>query len=116
MFTAGRLISESANSIHLTIPMTKKTPPRSTPKDVMALAKKAGAKMVDIKFVDTFGTWQHFTCPIAELTEEVFAEGLGLRRLVHPGLEVDRGLATCWPCPTRPRRSSIRSAPCPRSP
>jgi glutamine synthetase len=41
------------------------------------MAKKAGAKMVDIKFIDTFGTWQHFTCPIRELTEEVFAEGLG---------------------------------------
>jgi len=22
--------------------------------------------MVDIKFVDTFGTWQHFSCPISE--------------------------------------------------
>ena len=33
--------------------------------------------MVDIKFVDTFGTWQHFSCPIRELTTEVFEEGLG---------------------------------------
>ncbi len=33
--------------------------------------------MVDIKFVDTFGTWQHFTCPIRELTTEIFSEGLG---------------------------------------
>jgi glutamine synthetase len=33
--------------------------------------------MADIKFVDTFGTWQHFSLPIAELTEEVFTEGLG---------------------------------------
>ncbi len=49
----------------------------STPKSVIEMAKKAGAKMVDIKFVDTFGTWQHFTCPIRELTEEVFAEGFG---------------------------------------
>src|SRR5689334_7091730 len=49
----------------------------STPKNVLEMAKKAGAKMVDIKFVDTFGTWQHFTCPIRELTEEVFAEGYG---------------------------------------
>ena len=46
----------------------------STPKSVIELAKKAGAKMVDIKFVDTFGTWQHFSCPIRELTEDVFAE------------------------------------------
>src|SRR5215467_13756318 len=49
----------------------------STPKSVLELAKKSGAKMVDIKFVDTFGTWQHFTCPIRELTEEVFSEGYG---------------------------------------
>src|SRR6186713_2723848 len=49
----------------------------STPKSVIELAKKSGAKMVDIKFVDTFGTWQHFSMPIAELTEEAFEEGLG---------------------------------------
>jgi glutamine synthetase len=41
------------------------------------MAKKNGAKMVDVKFVDTFGTWQHFTMPIGELSEESFAEGLG---------------------------------------
>jgi len=33
--------------------------------------------MVDIKFVDTFGTWQHFSCSISELTEEIFTEGIG---------------------------------------
>ena len=49
----------------------------STPKSVIEMAKKQGAKMVDIKFVDTFGIWQHFTCPIAELNEEVFSEGFG---------------------------------------
>ena len=49
----------------------------NTPKSVLALAKKQGAKMVDVKFVDTFGTWQHFSLPISELTEEVFAEGYG---------------------------------------
>jgi glutamine synthetase len=41
------------------------------------MARKEGAKMVDIKFVDTFGTWQHFSCPIAELNEAVFNEGFG---------------------------------------
>src|SRR5208337_1785885 len=49
----------------------------STPKSVIELAKKNGAKMMDIKFVDTFGTWQHFSCPIGELTEEVFSDGFG---------------------------------------
>src|SRR5688500_17762310 len=49
----------------------------STPKAVIDLAKKQGAKMVDVKFVDTFGTWQHFSVLIGELTEEVFEEGFG---------------------------------------
>jgi glutamine synthetase len=33
--------------------------------------------MVDVKFVDTFGIWQHFSVPIGELTEDVFTEGFG---------------------------------------
>src|SRR6266404_697419 len=49
----------------------------NTPKSVLEMAKKEAAKMVDIKFVDTFGTWQHFSMPIAELSEESFDEGLG---------------------------------------
>ncbi len=49
----------------------------ATPKSVIDNARKAGAKMVDVKFVDTFGTWQHFSVPLGELTEEVFEEGFG---------------------------------------
>src|SRR3954469_1698982 len=46
-------------------------------KSVIETAKKQGVKMVDAKFVDTFGTWQHFSVPTGELTEAVFAEGFG---------------------------------------
>src|SRR3989449_7680616 len=49
----------------------------STPKQALEMAKKAGAKMVDVKFVDTFGTWQHFTLPFSELNEDSFSDGLG---------------------------------------
>src|SRR4029450_9319403 len=49
----------------------------ASPKGAIDMAKKQGAKMVDVKFVDTFGTWQHFSVPIGELTEEVFEEGFG---------------------------------------
>src|SRR3989454_8980740 len=49
----------------------------STAKSVIDLGKKQGAKMVDVKFVDTFGTWQHFTLPISELSEDSFSDGLG---------------------------------------
>jgi len=34
--------------------------------------------MVDLKFVDTFGVWQHFSVPLRELTEDVFTEGFGI--------------------------------------
>src|ERR1700719_776512 len=48
-----------------------------TAKSVIEMAKKQGAKMVDVKFVDTFGTWQHFTVPMGELSEEVVPGGFG---------------------------------------
>ncbi|MEP6601448.1 MAG: type I glutamate--ammonia ligase [Nitrospirota bacterium] len=48
-----------------------------TSKDVLDLAKKHKAVMVDLKFVDFPGTWQHFTIPIEELTDTVFTEGSG---------------------------------------
>lgn len=46
-----------------------------TPEDVLQLAKERGAKMVDFKFVDVPGTWQHFSVPLRELTENTFVEG-----------------------------------------
>ena len=49
----------------------------TTAKEVLALAKEKKAAMVDLKFMDFVGIWQHFTIPIAELTEDVFGEGLG---------------------------------------
>ncbi len=46
-------------------------------KDVLGLAKDRSAVMVDLKFMDFVGLWQHFTIPLAELKEEIFEEGLG---------------------------------------
>ncbi len=48
-----------------------------TSKEVLEFAKKNKVVMVDLKFVDFPGTWQHFTIPIEELTESVFTEGSG---------------------------------------
>ncbi len=50
--------------------------PTMTPNDVAKYAEKHGAKMIDCKFVDLFGTWQHITYPIARL-EEGFEAGYG---------------------------------------
>ena len=48
-----------------------------TPADVVQMATDAGVKMVDLRFTDLFGTWQHFSLPARELTEEMFEEGVG---------------------------------------
>ena len=48
-----------------------------TPKEVMDLAKKNKAVMVDLKFMDFPGLWQHFSVPMKELTEDIFEDGLG---------------------------------------
>ena len=48
-----------------------------TPKAVLDLAKKNEVKIVDIKFMDLLGTWQHFSVPTSELEESLFEDGLG---------------------------------------
>ncbi len=48
-----------------------------TPKEAIAFAKEQKVTMVDLKFLDFIGIWQHFTIPISELSEEVFEEGVG---------------------------------------
>jgi glutamine synthetase len=48
-----------------------------SPTEVTAYAAENDVKVVDLKFCDIHATWQHFTVPVSELTEEVFADGLG---------------------------------------
>jgi glutamine synthetase len=48
-----------------------------TPDDVRQLAKEAKAKIVDLKFTDLPGVWQHFSIPIEDLNDELFEEGIG---------------------------------------
>lgn len=48
-----------------------------TPSDVVALAKEEGVKIVDFKFMDLPGMWQHFSIPVTEFEEDMFDEGLG---------------------------------------
>ncbi len=48
-----------------------------TPKEVLELVKEKKATMVDMKFMDFPGLWQHFTIPVGKLDEDVFENGLG---------------------------------------
>jgi len=48
-----------------------------TPKDVLDMAKENSAKVVDLRFMDFPGLWQHFTIPIRELEASSFEDGFG---------------------------------------
>lgn len=63
----------------MTLEATKETSAvkLTTPKEVIAFARKEGLKIVDYKFVDLPGTWQHFSAMISELDESTFSEGVG---------------------------------------
>jgi glutamine synthetase len=47
------------------------------PSEVLAMAREKGAKIVDLRFMDFPGVWQHFSVPIKELDESSFEEGFG---------------------------------------
>lgn len=46
-------------------------------KEVLAFAKENSVKIVDLKFIDFPGVWQHFSVPIYELEEASFEDGFG---------------------------------------
>src|SRR5678809_46747 len=48
-----------------------------TPKDVLKMAKEKGVRIVDLRFIDLPGLWQHFSIPVSELSEGIFENGLG---------------------------------------
>jgi glutamine synthetase len=48
-----------------------------TPADVMKMAREEGVRIVDFRFSDLLGTWQHTSKSIADVDEDTFEEGVG---------------------------------------
>ena len=48
-----------------------------TPKDVLNLIKEEGIEIVDLRFMDFPGLWQHFSVPSREIDAGTFEDGLG---------------------------------------
>ncbi len=48
-----------------------------TPSEVIQLARNKDIQFIDLKFTDLPGTFQHFSIPISQLTQEIFKEGVG---------------------------------------
>lgn len=49
----------------------------ASPEGVIEMAKSRGVQIVDLRFTDLFGMWQHFSIPVRELTPSLFEEGIG---------------------------------------
>src|SRR3989442_761013 len=50
---------------------------KALPKDVLEMAARHKVRMVDFKFTDLPGTWQHMGLSIRQVDEDTFSEGLG---------------------------------------
>jgi glutamine synthetase len=48
-----------------------------TAHEVVKFAQDNSCEMVDYKFLDFVGIWQHFSTPISEFSEDIFEEGVG---------------------------------------
>ncbi len=48
-----------------------------TPAKAIEMAKSQGVQIIDFRFTDLFGMWQHFSMPATQLSTELFEEGIG---------------------------------------
>jgi glutamine synthetase len=91
----------------------------STATEVFDFAQERGVEMVDLKFVDLPGSWQHMTLPLRALDVDDFESGLGFDgssirgfQEIHESdmlLIPDPGTAFIDPYYTRPTLSLICS-------
>lgn len=54
-----------------------KEPGGLSPQDVMSMIRNNKVQVIDLRFVDLIGLWQHFTATTNEFTKDAFEEGLG---------------------------------------
>lgn len=72
-----KVVTPRVNGHPTTMAMTATADAKRSPREVIDFAKRNKVEMVDLKFVDLLGQWQHFGLPVSELTESLFKEGTG---------------------------------------
>ena len=83
-----------------------------TPKDVIHAAKEHGAKIVDLRFIDLPGLWQHFSIPAHDLDEELFVEGIGFDGSSIRGFQtIDESDMLLMPDPTTGQMDPFSTVP-----
>lgn len=61
----------------MTTAVLDKTDIKEKAKRVLEIIKENNLKMVDFRYTDMLGTWQHFSVPVSELSLEAFEDGFG---------------------------------------
>src|SRR5215472_10174093 len=80
----------------------------ATAEDVLKTIKDEKVQMIDLRFTDLPGVWQHFSVPPSAADTDALDEGIGFDGSSIRGFqEIQK--ATCWSWRTRPRPSSTRS-------
>src|SRR5206468_7936220 len=77
LIDSGRRSHSMTATLEPTVGAGAKASTGTSPADVIRRAKEAGVQIVDVRFTDLPGTWQHFSIPLKELEEETFTDGLG---------------------------------------
>src|SRR5262245_53250231 len=49
----------------------------TSPSEVRKLAADQGVQIVDLRFIDLPGIWQHFSIPVEDLDDDLFGDGIG---------------------------------------
>ena len=51
--------------------------PPASAREVVGLVREQGIQIVDLKFTDLPGLWQHFSITLPEIHDDLFSEGIG---------------------------------------
>jgi glutamine synthetase len=84
----------------------------TTAADVMKLAKENGVKIVDFRFCDLLGTWQHTSKSISDVDEDIFEDGVGFDGSSIRGFQaIDSSDMLMMPDPTTARIDPYATIP-----
>src|SRR5215204_2225202 len=84
----------------------------TTPGEVMNLAKDNGVKIVDFRFCDLLGTWQHTSKSISDVDEDIFEGGVGFDGSSIRGFQaIDASDMLMMPDPTTARIDPYATIP-----
>src|SRR6188474_2739423 len=82
------------------------------PEELIELAQKQGIDMVDLKFTDLPGTWQHMQMPLEALEADAFTAGIGFDGSSIRGFQtIDESDMLLMPDPTTAQMDPFSAVP-----